>query len=116
MNPLLGRLQDRAQRLPGRRSRIALDRLDYPSGTADGSMGPQTSQAIRDYRKAHPRSKPKEIAADLEQQGVIVSSQFVSTVLSTSKRKKSIRKPGRPKSSKRRKKKANSTRHVPRAA
>jgi hypothetical protein len=54
------------------------------------------SQAIRDYRKAHPKHKPKQIAEELSKGGVKVSAQFVSTVLSNSK-KKPVRKPGRPK-------------------
>lgn len=58
------------------------------------------SQSIRDYRKAHPRQKPKQIAAELKKKGIDVSPQFVSTILSTSKKKKSIGKPGRPKGSK----------------
>jgi hypothetical protein len=57
------------------------------------------SQCIRDYRKAHPKHKPKQIAEELGKQGVQVTAQFVSTILSTSKRKKSIGKPGRPKGS-----------------
>lgn len=54
------------------------------------------SQAIRDYRKAHPQHKPKQISEELSKGGVKVSAQFVSTVLSNSK-KKPVRKPGRPK-------------------
>ena len=61
--------------------------------------GVNKSQSIRDYHKAHPRHKPKQIAAELGNKGVKVSAQFVSTILSTSKRKKSIGKPGRPKGS-----------------
>ena len=57
------------------------------------------SQSIRDYHKAHPKHKPKQIAAELGKSGVKVSAQFVSTILSTSKKKKSIGKPGRPKGS-----------------
>jgi hypothetical protein len=55
------------------------------------------SQAIRDYRKAHPKHKPQQIAEELSKSGVKVSAQFVSTVLSNAK-KKPVRKPGRPKS------------------
>jgi hypothetical protein len=58
------------------------------------------SQSIRDYHKAHPKQKPKQIAADLGKKGIKVSPQFVSTILSTSKKKKTIGKPGRPKGSK----------------
>lgn len=51
------------------------------------------SQMIRDYKKNHPRQKPKQIAEELGKQGVTISAQFVSTVLSTAKRKQ--RKQGR---------------------
>ena len=57
------------------------------------------SQAIRDYKKAHPSHKPAKIAEALDRQGIKVSAQFVSTILSTSKKKKKIGKPGRPKGS-----------------
>jgi hypothetical protein len=57
------------------------------------------SQAIRDYKKAHPTHKPAKIAEALGRQGIKVSAQFVSTILSTSKKKKKIGKPGRPKGS-----------------
>jgi len=46
------------------------------------------SQQIRDYKKAHPRQKPKQIAEALGKEGVDVSAQFVSTVLSSAKKKK----------------------------
>ena len=58
------------------------------------------SQSIRDYHKAHPKHKPKQIAAELGRKGIEVSPQFVSTILSTSKKKKRIGKPGRPRGSK----------------
>ncbi len=64
------------------------------------ASGVNKSQSIRDYHKAHPQHKPKQIAADLEKKGIEVSPQFVSTILSTSKKKKTIGKPGRPKGSK----------------
>ena len=64
------------------------------------SGGVNKSQLIRDYRKAHPNQKPKQIAAELAKKGIKVSPQFVSTILSTSKKKKKIGKPGRPKGSK----------------
>ena len=57
------------------------------------------SQSIRNYKKAHPNHKPAKIAEALGRQGIEVSAQFVSTVLSTSKKKKKIGKPGRPKGS-----------------
>jgi hypothetical protein len=61
--------------------------------------GVNKSQAIRNHQKANPKHKPKQIAAELGKKGIKVSPQFVSTVLSTSKKKKTIRKPGRPKGS-----------------
>ena len=66
---------------------------------AKKKSGVNKSQAIRDYRKAHPTHKPKQIAAELGKKGIKVSPQFVSTILSTSKKKKTIGKPGRPKGS-----------------
>ena len=57
------------------------------------------SQAIRDYKKAHPNHKPAKIAEALEKSGIKVSAQFVSTILSNSKRHRQTRKPGRPKGS-----------------
>ena len=64
------------------------------------------SQCIRDYHKAHPKHKPKQISAELGKQGVDVTAQFVSTILSTSKKKRKIGKPGRPKGSGSRQKRA----------
>lgn len=64
------------------------------------------SQCIRDYHKAHPKHKPKQIAAELGKQGIQVTAQFVSTILSTSKKKRKIGKPGRPKGSGSRQKKS----------
>ncbi len=61
--------------------------------------GANKSQSIRDYSKENPALKPKQIAEDLGKQGVEVSPGFVSTILSTSKRKKKTGRPGRPKGS-----------------
>ncbi|MFK8115620.1 MAG: hypothetical protein AB8B91_25715 [Rubripirellula sp.] len=55
------------------------------------------SQEIRDYKRSNPSQRPKQIATALSKKGIDVSAQFVSTILSTSKKKKTIRKPGRPK-------------------
>ncbi len=57
---------------------------------------PNKSQAIREYYKAHPKAKPKEVASELKKKGINVSTAFVSTIRSNSKRKKTIGKPGRP--------------------
>ena len=67
------------------------------------------SQCIRDYRKAHPTHKPKRIAEELGKQGIEVTAQFVSTILSTSKKKRKIGKPGRPKGSGSKQKRARKT-------
>lgn len=42
------------------------------------------SQRVRDYKKENPSLGPKEISEKLTSQGVPVSAQFVSTVLSAS--------------------------------
>jgi len=62
------------------------------------SAGVNKSAAIREYKAANPSHKPKQIAEALSGQGLDVSAQFVSTVLSNSKTKsrKTGRKPGRP--------------------
>ncbi len=57
---------------------------------------PNKSQAIREYYKANPKAKPKEVAAELKKKGITVSTAFVSTIRSNSKNKKTIGKPGRP--------------------
>lgn len=45
------------------------------------------SLAIRDYKAANATASPKEIAAALVKDGVTVSAQFVSTVLSNARKK-----------------------------
>lgn len=60
------------------------------------ASAPNKSLAIRNYYKAHPGAKPKEVASELKKQGIAVSTAFVSTIRSTSKKKKVIGKPGRP--------------------
>jgi hypothetical protein len=49
--------------------------------------GPNKSLEIRSYKEANPTASPKEIAEALDKQGISVSAQFVSTVLSNAKRK-----------------------------
>ncbi len=49
--------------------------------------GPNKSSAIRDYKAANPTASPKEIAEALGKSGIVVSAQFVSTVLSNAKKK-----------------------------
>ena len=58
------------------------------------------SKTIRDHSAANPTHKPKQIAEELAKKGIQVSPQFVSTILSTSKKKTKTRKAGRPKGSK----------------
>ncbi|QDU31411.1 hypothetical protein ETAA8_65680 [Anatilimnocola aggregata] len=49
--------------------------------------GPNKSSEIRGYKDANPTASPKEIAEALGKQGIVVSAQFVSTVLSNAKKK-----------------------------
>ncbi len=51
-----------------------------------GRGGVNKSQAIRDFASANNTSSPKEIVGGLAGQGIEVSSQFVSTILSNAKR------------------------------
>jgi len=53
--------------------------------------GTNVSQLVRDYKSQHKRSKPKDIAEALSGQGVKISSQYVSTILSNARRKKGRR-------------------------
>ncbi len=46
------------------------------------------SQIIRDYKSTHKRSRPKEIAAALNEQGTKVSPQYVSTILSNARKRR----------------------------
>lgn len=62
---------------------------------AKKSGGPNKSEAIRDYYAANPTAKPKDVAEALSKQGVTVTPAFVSTIRSTSKKKK-VGKRGRP--------------------
>jgi hypothetical protein len=63
---------------------------------AKKTSGQNKSKAIRDYYAANPKAKPMEVADALKAQGIIVTPAFVSTIRSTSKKKKVIGKPGRP--------------------
>lgn len=58
------------------------------------------SAAIRDYYDANPSAKPKEVVGAMKAKGVIVTPAFVSTIRANSKKKASVRKPGRPSKSK----------------
>ena len=60
-------------------------------------VGANKSEAIRDYYKANPQAKPKEVASELKKKGIQVTPAFVSTIRSTSKKKNGvIGRPGRP--------------------
>lgn len=50
--------------------------------------GASKSAAIREYHEKHPNSKPKEIAENLNQSGFKITPQYVSTILSTSRKRK----------------------------
>ena len=70
---------------------------------AKKSSGPSKSDAIRKYQADNPDAGPKGIAEGLAKDGIKVSAQFVSTVLSNDRkragkkrRKKGGRKPGPP--------------------
>lgn len=49
------------------------------------------SAAIREYKRAHPKSKPRQIAAALAEKGHKMSAQYVSVVLSNARKKKGSR-------------------------
>ncbi|TWU26194.1 hypothetical protein Pla52o_00470 [Novipirellula galeiformis] len=55
------------------------------------------AKAIRDYYDSHPKAKPLQVSAELKKQGIEVSTQYISTIRSNSKKKKgNVSKPGRP--------------------
>src|SRR5262245_9002981 len=60
------------------------------------SGGPSKSEAIRNYKAAHPDAGPKAIAESLTKDGTKVSAQFVSTVLSNARKKSGKRRGRRP--------------------
>lgn len=72
---------------------------------AKKSSGPNKSQAIREYYESNPGAKPMEVSTALKAQGVDVTPAFVSTIRSTSKKKK-VGRPGRPTGSTKRGRKA----------
>ena len=55
------------------------------------------SEAIRDLKAANPNAGPTEIVTELGKQGLVVTTALVSNVLTTAKKKKAKKKPGRPK-------------------
>ena len=54
---------------------------------AKKSGGPSKSKAIRDYKAAHADAGPSAVAEALAKDGIKVSPQFVSTVLSNARKK-----------------------------
>ncbi len=50
------------------------------------------SQAIRDYKSKHKRSKPRDIATALQAEGYDVNAQYVSVVLSNARKNKGKKK------------------------
>ncbi len=54
--------------------------------------GVNKSQEIRDYAAANNTTSPKIIVAALQEKGIPVTSQFVSTILSTAKQGKKKKK------------------------
>lgn len=58
--------------------------------------GVNKSQMIRDYYEANPSARPLEVAAAMQEQGLNVTAQFVSTVKSNSKKSKKTGRRGRP--------------------
>src|SRR5690348_15255794 len=51
------------------------------------ATGANKSATIRNYKKEHPEAGPTEIATSLSKDGMRVTPQFVSTVLSNAKRR-----------------------------
>jgi hypothetical protein len=77
-----------------------IDHLKEGCMAKKAKSGPNKSLEIRNYKAANPTASPKEIAEALTKEGVPVSAQFVSTVLSNAKKKggkvgRRGRKPGR---------------------
>jgi len=72
------------------------------AGRPKGRGGVNKSAAIREYMAAHPRAKPKDVAAALVEQGVQVTPMFVSAIKSNAKKRgrrkarAASRGPGRP--------------------
>jgi hypothetical protein len=58
--------------------------------------GVNKTQAILDLLAAHPNGSPKEISAQLAQQGIKASPGYVSTIKSKSKRSKGKRRGRKP--------------------
>ncbi len=54
--------------------------------TAAGEVN--KSEAIRSYRKANKKAKPRDIAAALQEKGLDVNAQYVSVVLSNARKHK----------------------------
>lgn len=50
---------------------------------------------IREYYAANPKAKPLEVVAAMKEKGIDVNAQFVSTVKSNAKKKKTVRRSAR---------------------
>ncbi len=55
---------------------------------AKKSNGPSKSQEIREYYEANPEAKPRQVVDALAEKGIAVTAAFVSTIRSTSTKKK----------------------------
>ncbi|TWT86453.1 hypothetical protein [Neorhodopirellula pilleata] len=53
--------------------------------------GVNKSLEIREYYSANPKAKPLEVVAAMKEKGIDVNAQFVSTVKSNAKKKKTVR-------------------------
>ena len=53
--------------------------------------GVNKSLEIREYCAANPKAKPLEVVAAMKEKGINVNAQFVSTVKSNAKKKKTVR-------------------------
>jgi len=69
-----------------RKKRASKKKATKRTGRPKGGSGVNKSQAIRDYMAAHPRAKPKAVAAALVEQGVQVTPMFVSAVKTNAKK------------------------------
>jgi len=56
-------------------------------GKKKAAEGPNKSELIRAYKAENPNAKPKEIVEALGKQGITVTPQTVSTVLTNAKKK-----------------------------
>ncbi len=55
--------------------------------TGGEQPGVNKTKAVHDYMRAHPKSKPAEIAAALQQEGIDITAGYVSTIRTNMKKK-----------------------------